>query len=55
MALNDSDKLRREAVELQALARRLMEHAENLIATSKELEKKIEGRGPKKPRYIPAP
>ena len=40
----ESDKLRREAEELQALARRLMEQAETLIATSKELEKKIKKR-----------
>ena len=44
MAPNESDKLRREAEELQALARRLMEQAETLIATSKELEKKIKKR-----------
>jgi hypothetical protein len=40
----ESDTLRREAAELQALARRLMEQAEKLIATSKELEKKIKKR-----------
>jgi hypothetical protein len=48
MPSNKSDKLRREAAELQALARRLMDQAEELITTSKELEKKIEGRDPKK-------
>jgi hypothetical protein len=50
MAINESDKLRREAAELQAIARRLMEQAETLITNSKELEKKIDGRGSKK-RY----
>jgi hypothetical protein len=48
MTCNESDKLRREAAELQALARHLLEQAEKLITTSKELEKKIDGRGPKK-------
>ena len=44
MSLHESDKLRREAAELQALACRLMEQAEKLIDTSKELEKKIKKR-----------
>jgi hypothetical protein len=48
MPSNESDKLRRETAELQALASRLMEQAEKLITTSKELEKKIDGRGPKR-------
>lgn len=48
MLSNESEKLRCEAAELQALARHLMEQAEKLITTSKELEKKIDGRGPKK-------
>jgi hypothetical protein len=46
MAPNESDKLRREAEELQALARRLMDQAEKLIATSKELEKADRGTRP---------
>jgi hypothetical protein len=48
MASKESEKLRREAEELQALARRLMQQAEQLITTSKDLEKKIDGCGPKK-------
>jgi hypothetical protein len=53
MPSNESDRLRREAAELQALASRLMEQAEKLITTSKELEKKIDGRGPKKQLHAP--
>jgi hypothetical protein len=48
MASKESEKLRREAEELQALAHCLMQQAEQLITTSKDLEKRIEGRGPKK-------